>query len=182
VTAFFCDLRGFTRYSESHTPEHVAAMLKAYLDRVARIVRDNGGVVHQYAGDEVIAHFGSSQRPLEDPAWSAVLAAWQIQEDVRAYRESLPPDDRLHFGIGINTGPVFISDMVGESQPGYSMIGDSMNQAAFLERNAAAGQIVIGEGTYQLVQDRVQVDKRPDLQPRGRREPVPAYEVVGLVT
>jgi class 3 adenylate cyclase/energy-coupling factor transporter ATP-binding protein EcfA2 len=176
LSILFGDMRGFVKYLETHAPEHVGDMLKAYFRRVDRLVRRNDGIVYRYTGDGFLALFGSSVHPVQDHAWKALLAAWRIQQDVRDYHETLPPDDRLYFDISINTGPVVASRWESEGRVEY--VGDAISVAVLLERHADARQIVIGESTYKLVKDRVEVRELSEVQVGRRRER--AYEVIGL--
>jgi PAS domain S-box-containing protein len=182
VTILFGDLRGFTTYSESHDPEQVVELINRYYELVSRLIRQHDGIVDKYEGDAVMAHFGTPLRPIEDHAWRAVLTAWNIQQSIRAYHETIPPEDRLHFGIGINTGEAVAGNIGGEEQMDYTLIGDAVNLSRRLQENAGEGQILIGEFTYQLIQDQIQAQKLDPLQVRGRKAHEQAYEVIGLAS
>jgi PAS domain S-box-containing protein len=181
VTILFGDIRGFTSYSETHDPEQVVEMINRYYNYAARIVRQNDGIVDKYEGDCVMAHFGTPLLPIQDHAWKAVLAAWKIQQAIRAYHETMPPEDRLHFGIGINTGEAVAGNVGGEEQMDYTLIGDEVNLSKRLQENAGKSQILIGENTYQLIKNQVQVNKLPPLQVKGRQAYEQAYEVTDLI-
>jgi len=180
VTILFADIRGFTSYSESHNPEQVVEIINRYYSHVARLVRQNDGIVDKYEGDAVMAHFGTPLRPIRDHAWKAILTAWQIQQIVRQYHATVPPQDQLHFGIGINTGEAIAGNIGGEEQMDYTLIGDAVNLSRRLQENAGKGQILIGKDTYRAVRDRVLVNPLPPLHVKGRRAPTQTYEVVGL--
>ncbi len=180
VTILFADIRGFTSYSESHAPEQVVEMINRYYAHVARIIRKNDGIVDKYEGDAVMAHFGTPLRPISDHAWKAVLTAWEIQQAIKDYHQKIPPQDRLHFGIGINTGEAVAGNVGGEEQMDYTLIGDAVNLSRRLQENAAKGQILIGTNTYQMVKDRVVVNELPPLKVKGRRAYEQVYEVVGI--
>jgi PAS domain S-box-containing protein len=181
VTILFGDIRGFTTYSESHDPEQVVDMINRYYNHAARIVREFDGIVDKYEGDCVMAHFGTPLRPIENHAWQAVLTAWAIQEAIRADHATLPPEDRLHFGIGINTGEAVAGNIGGEEQMDYTLIGDAVNLSRRLQENAKGGQILLGEQTYQLVQDKVKVEKLEPLQVKGRVAYEQVFRVVDIM-
>jgi adenylate cyclase len=181
VTILFADLRGFTPYSETHAPEQVVELINRYYQRVAQLIRDNDGIVDKYEGDAVMAHFGTPLRPITDHAWKAVLTAWRSQQMIRAYHQTIPPEDRLHFGFGINTGEAVAGNIGGEEQMDYTLIGDAVNLSRRLQENAEQGQILIGENTYNLIKDRVQVEKLLPLQVKGRTAYEQVYEVIGLL-
>lgn len=181
VTILFADLRGFTPYSETHAPEQVVELINRYYARVAQLIRDNDGIVDKYEGDAVMAHFGTPLRPITDHAWKAVLTAWQSQQMIRAYHQTIPPEDRLHFGFGINTGEAVAGNIGGEEQMDYTLIGDAVNLSRRLQENAEQGQILIGENTYNLIRHRAQVEKLLPLQVKGRTAYEQVYEVIGLL-
>jgi adenylate cyclase len=181
VSILFGDIRGFTPYSESHDPEQVVEIINRYYAYVARLIRENDGIVDKYEGDAVMAHFGTPLRPLQDHAWRAVLTAWQTQQIIASYHETIPVQDRLYFGIGINTGEAVAGNIGGEEQMDYTLIGDAVNLSRRLQENAGQGQILIGENTYQLIQDRVLVNTLPPLQVKGRQAYERVYEVIGLI-
>jgi adenylate cyclase len=181
VTILFGDIRGFTTYSECHDPEQVVEMINRYYNHAAHIVRQYYGIVDKYEGDCVMAHFGTPLRPIQDHAWNAVLTALEIQKAIRADHATLPPEDRLHFGIGINTGEAVAGNIGGEEQMDYTLIGDAVNLSRRLQENAKGGQILLGEQTYRLVKDRVKVEKLEPLQVKGRVAFEQVYSVVGVI-
>jgi class 3 adenylate cyclase len=178
VTALSGDIKGFVAYSQNHPPEHVADMLKAYFERIDRIVQHNGGVVHKYLGDAFLALFGTAQRPLPDHAFKAVMAALQIRQEMSAWHETLPPDDGLATAFCINTGPVVASSIGSEGRTDY--FGDALNLATLLQSVAARGQILIGENTAQLVKAQVEISRMPNLLSERRQETTLIYQVNGL--
>ena len=78
---------------------------------------------------------------------------------------------------GVNTGEVVAGD-TGDSQ--RLATGDTVNVAARLEQAAPAGDILIGESTYRLVRDAVEVVPVEPLALKGKPEPVPAYRLLSI--
>src|SRR5262249_33950611 len=104
ITALFCDLRGFTGFSESSDPEDVMALLRDYHEAIGQIIFKYGGTLERFAGDGVMVIFNDPV-PVENPALQAVLMAL----DMRAAIEALMEKWRLlghiiGFGIGIEHG------------------------------------------------------------------------------
>jgi adenylate cyclase len=181
VTILFADIRGFTSYSERHDPEQVVETINRYYAHITRLIRENGGIVDKYEGDAVMAHYGTPLLPLEDHAWRAVLTAWQSQQAIRAYHETIPAENRLHLKFGINTGEAVAGNIGGQEQMDYTLIGDAVNLSRRLQENAIGDQILLGEQTYQLVKDRVLVHELPPFQVKGREATEQVYEVIALV-
>ena len=181
VTILFGDIRGFTTYSESHAPEQVVDMINHYYDIAARVIRENDGIVDKYEGDCVMAHFGTPLHPIQDHAWKAVKTAWQIQKVIDEYHDAMPPEDRLHFGIGINTGEAVAGNVGGEEQMDYTLIGDAVNLSKRLQENAPPGVILLGDKTYQLVKGQIKVETLEPLQVKGRTAYEQVYKVIDIV-
>jgi class 3 adenylate cyclase len=104
ITALFCDLRGFTGFSESADPEDVMALLRDYHTAIGQIINKYSGTLERYAGDGVMVVFNDPV-PVENPALQAVLMALEIREAIGALTEKwrrLGHD--IGFGIGIAHG------------------------------------------------------------------------------
>jgi adenylate cyclase len=180
TTTFFADIRGFTTYSEQHDAEHVVEVLNNYFSMAAKIIRANKGIVDKYLGDAVMAHFGTPLRPIADHALQAVRAAWAIKQAMDEYHKSVPPADRLSFGMGINSGEAVVGNVGGEDQMEYTPIGDAVNLAKRLQESAKPGQILLGQSTYERVKDHVEVNALQPIQVKGRTAFEQVYELVGI--
>jgi PAS domain S-box-containing protein len=180
TTTFFADIRGFTTYSEQHDPEHVVEVLNNYFSMAAKIIRANKGIVDKYLGDAVMAHFGTPLRPIADHALQAVRTAWAIKQKMDEYHKSVPPADRLSFGMGVNTGEAVVGNVGGEDQMEYTPIGDAVNLAKRLQESAKPGQILISQSTYEEVKDHVKVNTLQPIQVKGRTAFEQVYELVGI--
>ena len=78
ITALFCDLRGFTGFSESSDPEDVIALLREYHAAIGEIINKYGGTLERYAGDGVMVVF-NDPIPVDNPALQAVLMAIEMR-------------------------------------------------------------------------------------------------------
>ena len=72
ITALFCDLRGFTGFTESADAEDVMALLRDYHAAIGEIIIKYNGTLERYAGDGVMVIFNDPV-PVENPALQAVL-------------------------------------------------------------------------------------------------------------
>ncbi len=181
VTVLFADVRGFTSFAETVTPEELVRVLNRYLAVAAEALLEEGGTVDKFMGDAVMAWFNA---PVEQPdhALRAVRAALRIRERVRQMHANLPREQRLAFGIGIHTGPV-VMGLVGTNQRlDYTVVGDSVNTAKRLEEAAGRDQILVSEATYRLLGERVAARRLPAVHLKGKRQPMPAYEVLHLTS
>jgi adenylate cyclase len=86
ITALFCDLRGFTGFSESSDPEDVMALLRDYHAATGEIIVKYSGTLERFAGDGVMVIFNDPV-PVENPALQAVLMALHMRSAIEALME-----------------------------------------------------------------------------------------------
>ena len=86
ITALFCDLRGFTGFTESADAEDVMALLRDYHAAIGEIIIKYNGTLERYAGDGVMVVFNDPV-PVENPALQAVLMALELREAIGALTE-----------------------------------------------------------------------------------------------
>jgi class 3 adenylate cyclase len=177
VTVLFADLRGFTPFSEHTPPEQVVAMLNRYFGVAVPAILSEGGTVSQFIGDAVMALFNAPTRQ-PDHALRAARAALALQaaiEEAAAKETGWP-----RFRVGVSTGPVLVGNIGSAELRNFTAIGDTANLAARLETRAEAGQVVIGQATYDLIRDVAEVQPLGPLQVKGKEQPVWAYVLTGL--
>ena len=88
-------------------------------------------------------------------------------------RDALP-ELGVQARIGLNTGEV----VTGTEE--RLATGDAVNVAARLEQAARPGEILIGEATFALVREAVEVEALEPLELKGKAEPVPAFRLVAV--
>ncbi|MCH7590326.1 adenylate/guanylate cyclase domain-containing protein [PVC group bacterium] len=179
LTMAFCDIRGFTAFSENHTPEDVVDLLNYYLSTMSNKILDYGGTVDKFIGDCIMFFFGA---PVDQPqhAELAVSAAIDIQRAMTQLNRSRRKKNQatIHVGIGINSGDVIIGHIGTTDRMDYTVIGDNVNLAARLEAVAKKGQIIISNSTYQLVKDKITATALEPVQVKGKKRLIDIYEVV----
>ncbi|HET7128415.1 MAG TPA: adenylate/guanylate cyclase domain-containing protein [Gaiellaceae bacterium] len=162
VTVLFCDVAGSTALGEQLDPEALRAVMARYFDVAKTAIERHGGTLEKFIGDAVMAVFGVPTIR-EDDALRAVRAAQELRDGVD-----------IDIRIGVNTGEVVTS--VEDSL----VTGDAVNVAARLEQAAASGEVLLGEETYRLVRDAVQVAELPSVEAKGKSEPLRAYRLVSV--
>ncbi|MBN1979251.1 MAG: HAMP domain-containing protein [Anaerolineae bacterium] len=133
ATVLFCDIRGFTRLSESREPKYVISFLNEYMRGVVNIVRGHNGVVNKFVGDAALAFFGvlPDPRPPAESAHEAVSTALAMLDYLAALNRQRTErgEEPLRVGIGVNTGSV-VAGMVGSDiRLEYTVLGDAVNVA-----------------------------------------------------
>ncbi|AEV88986.1 adenylyl cyclase [Actinoplanes sp. SE50] len=177
VTVLFGDLSDFTSWSEDLDPERVGAVTDRVLAALAGAVKTFGGHVDKLTGDGIMAVFGAPVAH-EDDAERAVRAALSMQRAVRRVLD----DERgggapLGLRVGLNTGEVVAGMQAGIE---YTVIGDTVNTAARLADAAAVGTVYAGERTSNGTRHVASWRQLRPLRLKGKREPVPTYELLGL--
>ncbi|MET3428279.1 class 3 adenylate cyclase/tetratricopeptide (TPR) repeat protein [Actinoplanes tereljensis] len=177
VTVLFGDLSDFTSWSEDLDPERVGAVTDRVLAALAGAVKTFGGHVDKLTGDGIMAVFGAPVAH-EDDAERAVRAALSMQRAVRRVLD----DERgggapLGLRIGVNTGDVVAGIQAGIE---YTVIGDTVNTAARFADAAAVGAVYAGSRTSGGTRHVASWRQLRPLRLKGKREPVPAFELLGL--
>jgi len=179
ITALFCDLRGFTGFSEASAPEDVMALLRDYHAAIGEIIIKYSGTLERYAGDGVMVVFNDPV-PVDNPALRAVLMALETREAMGALMEKwrqLGHD--VGFGIGIAHGFATLGTIGFEGRFDYAAIGTVSNVASRLCDEAKPGQILISPRVFTAVKDAVTVEPVGEFTLKGIGRPLGAYNVIG---
>ena len=178
VTIVFSDLKGSTSLGEALDSESLREVLTRYFEEMRAVLEEHGGTVEKYIGDAVMAVFGLPTLH-EDDALRAVRAAAGMQVALERLNEELERvwGVRLTNRTGVNTGVVVAGDPVAGQR---LVTGDAVNVAARLEQAAPALEVLVGDPTYQLVRDYVDVEEVEPLELKGKSERVAAYRLLGV--
>ena len=165
VTVLFCDVVGSTALGESVDPEALQGLLVSYFEQMKGIVESHGGAVEKFIGDAVMAVFGVPVAH-EDDALRACRAAVEMCDVL--------PELGVQGRIGVNSGEV----LTGTEE--RLATGDAVNVAARLEQAAQPDEVLIGEQTFALVRDAVDVEEAGQLELKGKTASVAAYRLLGV--
>ena len=180
ITALFCDLRGFTGFSESSDPEDVMALLRDYHGAIGEIIIKYNGTLERYAGDGVMVVFNDPV-PVENPALQAVLMALEVRDAIGALTATWSRlGHEIGFGIGIAHGFATLGTIGFEGRFDYAAIGTVSNVASRLCDEAGPGQILISPRVLMKVENAVKVEPVGEFALKGIRRPLAAYNVVAV--
>ena len=132
------DIVGFTPISEyyknNNNPEGLVEVINDYLNRMTKIVLDNGGTVDKYMGDCIMA-FWNAPLDCENHADMAVKTSIECAKETENLKEEFRKKGlpEINIGSGVNTGTCIVGNMGSDSRFDYSVIGDAVNLAARLE-------------------------------------------------
>jgi class 3 adenylate cyclase/putative methionine-R-sulfoxide reductase with GAF domain len=178
ITALFCDLRGFTGFTESADAEDVMALLRDYHAAIGEIIIKYNGTLERYAGDGVMVVFNDPV-PVENPALQAVLMALEVRDAIGALTETWRRlGHEIGFGIGIAHGFATLGTIGFEGRFDYAAIGTVSNVASRLCDEAKPGQILISPRVLTKVEDAVKVEPVGEFELKGIRRPLAAYNVL----
>jgi class 3 adenylate cyclase len=177
LTVMFVDLVGSTALSARLDPEDMGAVIRAYQESCAEVVKRWDGHVAKYMGDGVLAYFGWPQAH-EDDAERAVRAALALTEKVGGL--SAEDNTPLAARAGIATGLVMVGELLGEgAAQEQAVVGETPNLAARLQALAAPGQVVISQATRRLLGCLFELDDLGPQRLKGFAEPLAAFRVEG---
>jgi adenylate cyclase len=182
ITALFCDLRGFTGFSESSDPEDVMLLLRDYHAAIGEIIIKYSGTLERYAGDGVMVVFNDPV-PIQNPALQAVQMALDMRTAIGALTGKWRRlGHEIGFGIGVAHGFATLGTIGFEGRFDYAAIGTVSNVASRLCDEAKPGQILISPRVLMAVEKDVTVEPVGDFMLKGISRPVAAYNVLSAVS
>lgn len=180
ITVVFCDLRGFTAFSETQEPEEVMAILREFHETIGPMIFQFEGTLERFAGDGLMVFF-NDPIPCPDPAIRAVRMALAMREGMNDVTGRWKKrGHELDMGMGIAQGFATLGRIGFEGRFDYAAIGTVTNLASRLSDEAKAKQILINNRVYAEVGELVQVVPVGELVLKGLHRPVTAYNVLGL--
>ena len=182
MTFMFADIVGFTPISEAYMkkddPEGLVELINLFLDRMTKVILENGGTIDKYMGDCIMA-FWNAPLPCKNHAEMGVKTAIEIElltEELNAKLKEdgldLPP---VVIGTGLNSGTCIVGNMGSELRFDYSVVGDAVNLGARLEVQTRTYDtpILISEYTYNLID--LPCKRIDEIKVKGKDEPVVIY-------
>ena len=174
VSVLFCDLVGFTPFSEKRDPEEVREVLSGYFELARAIVGRYGGVVQKFIGDAVMAVWGAPVAR-EDDAERAVRAALELTSAVAAYGNEHRTE--LQARVGVVTGGAATTETPEEGL----VIGDRVNTAARIQSAAPPGCCYVDETTRAATAVAIAYREAGEHSLKGKSEPVRLFQASRVV-
>jgi class 3 adenylate cyclase/tetratricopeptide (TPR) repeat protein len=180
VTVLFLDVAGSTALGRQLDPEQIQAIMDTALAAFTSLVHRHGGRVMQYAGDSLLAAFGT-EGAHEDDAERAVLCALALLDEAAAQARRVQARhgwDGFAVRVGLSSGDVLLGGGVdGEG----TIRGSTVNLAARMEQTAPPGRLRISHDTWRLVRGLFEVEPQAPLAVKGFEEPVRSYLVAAAL-
>lgn len=182
VTIIFTDIKGFTSFSERHTPQEVVNRLNEYLGAMVQVIEEYDGYVDKFIGDGIMAYWGAplAQADHAKLAVGCVLAMQKTmgQLCVKWQAEGVEP---FTIRAGVQSGEVVAGNVgLRGKKMEYTVIGDTVNQAARLESSAKYYGVstLVGENAYLRTRDVYQYRELDKIRMVGKQIPITVYELL----
>jgi len=185
ASVIFADIVGFTKLSENHPPEKIAAMLNDYFSYISLACKMYQGTIDKYIGDCAMIVFGV---PDQDSSHKlhAVYCAVMIQKLIDRINIIRGSSNQMTvtFRIGINSGNMLAGNLGSTERMQYTVIGESVNLAARLQSIAEENKIIVSSEFYDdpNIQWRLVAEKYKSIQLRGIKEKVSTYLITDVIS
>ena len=183
ITVLFADVRNFTPLMEKTDPNAVMQILNEYFLRMSQIIQANGGMVDEFAGDQIVASFDHASPRVND-AYRAVRAAVEMLTALstlqKRWRDRGQPT--FDIGISISTGTVTRGSIGSQERKALIALGSILNIASRAEEmNKKLGtRLIITQSTFEQVADLIEYDALGAHELQGISKPIALYSVRGI--
>ncbi|MBI5712024.1 MAG: adenylate/guanylate cyclase domain-containing protein [Chloroflexi bacterium] len=157
-TVMFMDIRGFTAWSESRSPEEVVGMLNRYYHASEMIFKQHGAIKFKFSADEAMAVFAHADQ--------ATIAALNLRDSVK----NLLANSDLGAGIGLHTGPLVEGLLGSDEAKFYDVIGDTVNTAKRIEGNATRAEVLASDDTCKALDSKFSIGQARQVAAKGKGE------------
>jgi adenylate cyclase len=186
VTVLFTDIKGFTSFSETRSPQEVVTRLNEYLAAMVQVIDRFDGTVDKFIGDGIMVYWGA---PLAQPdhAKLAVACMLEMKKTMERLGAMWEKEGVVPFVIrgGALSGEVVAGNIGCHGKKmEYTLIGDTVNQASRLEGTAKyyGVSFLLGESTYLLTRDSYRFRELDKIRVVGKHVPVTVYELIGALS
>jgi len=183
VTVLFTDIKGFTTFSETRSPQEVVTRLNEYLAAMVQVIDQFDGTVDKFIGDGIMVYWGA---PLAQPDHAKLAVACMLEMKKTMVRLGVKWQNEGMVPFVIRGGALSGEVVAGNigchgKKMEYTLIGDTVNQASRLEGTAKyyGVSFLIGESTYLLARDSYRFRELDKIRVVGKHVPVTVYELLG---
>ncbi|MEX1001412.1 MAG: adenylate/guanylate cyclase domain-containing protein [Crocinitomicaceae bacterium] len=168
ATVMFTDFKGFTKFSEQHSPEEIVSIIDHYFSAFDKIMEKYGIEKIKTIGDAYMCVAGI---PEEDPqhVQNMIKAAIEMHQFVLEVAEKYKKEGKsyLEMRVGIHTGSL-VAGIVGSRKFSYDVWGDAVNIAARMEQSGEVGQINVSETVYEAAKTDFEFEFRGEVEAKNK--------------
>ena len=179
LTLMFCDIKGFTKFSETLSAYDVIFILNKYFSIMRDIIVMNGGEINNYIGDAIFAIFGMKEnRQQVLRSVNAGLKMLEAMDDFKKYLENSYKQS-FDIRIGIHYGEAIVGSIGEGEDKKVTVIGDTVNLASRIEQvnKESDTRLLISEMAYDQIKELVGINNYLRLKLRGSSTLLSLYEV-----
>jgi len=185
VTIMFCDMEGFTPFTERLGPEEAYGIMDKVYELLIHKVHDYEGTVNEMTGDGIMALFGAPIA-LEDAPQRAIRSAMAIHREIAKLSDGIKKEKQgipaLKMRIGIHSGPVVVGTLGNNLRVEFKAVGDTVNLASRVEGLAEPGTTYVTEDTFKISEGLFRFEALGNKHVKGKEEPVKVYRVIAPST
>ncbi|MEA1834370.1 response regulator [Methylobacterium durans] len=179
ITVVFCDLRGFTAFTDTAAPEDALEVLRAYQSVVGACIVRHEGTLEHFAGDGIMVYFNDPV-PCPDHPRRALRMALDLRETLGRLSEAWQRRGyEIGFGIGIATGYATLGQFGFEGRREYGALGSVTNLASRLCDEALPGQILLSQRLQSLTESFAETERLGPLPLKGFNRPMTTFGLIG---
>jgi len=152
ITVLISDIRGFAELTARLGARGTGDLLNEVFPRLVEVILDHDGTIERFAGDAIVAVFGSPEDDLQqhEKAVRAALAMQAAMGELNAARATRRKET-CEIGIGIDCGEV-LHGFIGDAERiQFAVIGDAANRASRYCDEAGAGEVLVSPEVHQRV-------------------------------
>jgi class 3 adenylate cyclase len=154
--------------------------LNEYFTEMETAIREAGGLVLQFIGDEIEAVFGA---PVVEPdhAGRAVRAAHEMRRRLAVWnaRRAAAGKPPLRHGIGVHTGTVLAGNIGSAERLSWALVGDAVNLASRIQSltKETGTDVLLSAATRERLRDAPPLEALPAVRVKGRSAEVAVYRL-----
>jgi adenylate cyclase len=181
ISVLFADIRGYTSLSEKMPPENVMHLINGYLKIMCEAIWEEEGTLTAFQGDALMAIF-NAPLPQRQHALRAVRAAWKMRVAIQEYQRTIPSEERVSFGIGVNTGLATVGNVGAQERlQNYTAIGDVVNVASRIQNKATDNDILLNETSRLQVLKYAQTGQSFQIEVKNKNLPLNVCYLLGIL-
>jgi adenylate cyclase len=181
LTIMFTDMDGFSALAETTPTRELMSRVSVHLDTVTRVIDAHHGTLDKYIGDAVMAFWGAPM-PDDDHAYHACMTALRAQKAMDAVNEAWIKEGKrpTSFRIGLHTDAVLVGNIGSAERLAYTVMGDGVNIAAYLEtlNKTYGSRICVSQSVFREAGERMLLRPLDQVGVKGRRGELIVYELL----
>ena len=180
ITVVVCDIRGFSKISETRNPVETIGWISDVMNRLSNIILGHGGTIVDYVGDEIMAMWGAPGESLTHPEEACKCAA-MIQAEVAKLSIEWYPRlmSALEIGIGIHSGMAVCGNTGSKKRIKYGPLGNTVNLASRVQGTTKFlhSAVLITSDTANRISAQLRGRRICKIRVQNMSKPVELYEL-----